>query len=85
HFAQSFTGSTIPNSSSSAYATFTPKHSFFTMRPNLTMSQKSITHETCITTKKRLKINNLVSFRDPAGIITINIQRLTYTYNYPII
>ena len=37
---------------------------------NLTMSQKSITHETCITTKKRLKINNLVSFRDPAGTRT---------------
>lgn len=35
------------------------------------MSQKSITHETCITTKKRLKINDLVSFRDPAGITFI--------------
>ena len=49
------------------------------------MFQKSITHETCITTKKRLKINNLVSFRDPAGtrtqdpnIKSVVLYRLSY-------
>ena len=58
---------------------------FETLSSNLTMSQKSITHETCITTKKRLKINNLVSFRDPAGtrtqdpnIKSVVLYRLSY-------
>ena len=58
---------------------------FETLSSNLTMSQKSITHETCITTKKRLKINDLVSFRDPAGtrtqdpnIKSVVLYRLSY-------